>query len=74
MRETELSKDYLHHVGDEDLGERITASLRQAEAHRQEIAETLGRHLPDYKHKVEEMSKFFKQWIKDCFSSQEQQD
>lgn len=74
MRETELSKDYLHHVGDEDLGERITASLRQAEAHRQEIAETFGRHLPDYKHKVEEMNKFFKQWIKDCFSSQEQQD
>ncbi len=73
MRETGLKEKYLHHVDDEHLSEHITKSIHLAEEHREEIADTLSKSLVAYKEKVEEMSNFFKQWIKDCFSSQEQQ-
>ena len=68
MEETELHKSYLHHVDDKQLAERITASLHQAEKHRTEIANTIRHHLATYKNKVEEMSKFFTTWTKECFS------
>lgn len=68
MRETELDGDYLHRVDDAALGERITASLRKAEAHRDEIGALIDRHLAVYKDKTRQMAQFFTQWLKEHFS------
>ena len=68
MEEMELHQNYLHHVDDKQLAERITASLYQAEKHRTEIANTIRHHLAIYKNKVEEMSKYFAIWTKEYFS------
>ena len=66
--ETELADHYLHRVDDADLGERITASLRLADGHIQEIRETIRRHQAINEQKVNEMSQFFASWLKQHFS------
>lgn len=68
IHETELADSYLHQVDDVALGERITASLRLADEHREEIAGTIRRHQTIYEHKVYEMSQFFVSWLKEHFS------
>ena len=68
MEETKLHKKFLHHVDDKQLKERVTASLLQAEIHREEIAAAIRHNLAIYKKKVEEMGKFFTTWTKECFS------
>lgn len=68
MQESELADDYLHHVSDDNLSARITASLRKAEAHRSQIAATMDRHLADYKDKTNAMTQFFVEWLKQHFS------
>lgn len=68
IRETELAEGYLHHVDDEELGRRITTSLRQVDEHREEIAATIRRHQTIFEHKVQEMSQFFVLWLKKHFS------
>lgn len=68
MEEMELHRNYLHHVNDQQLADRITASLQHTEKHRTEIASTICHHLAIYKNKVEEMSKFFTTWTKESFS------
>lgn len=68
MRESELDEHYLHRTDDVRLGERITASLRHADRHRQEITAIIGRHLEIYKEKTDEMTKFFTIWLNRRFS------
>ena len=68
MHETELNGDYLFRVDDAGLGEHITASLRQAEEHREEIAALIGKHLDIYKDKTRQMTQFFTVWLKEQFS------
>lgn len=68
MCETELAKDYLHHVDDARLGERITASLQQADKHRDDITNRIRLHLQQYKTEVENMSTFFATWMEGQFS------
>lgn len=68
IRESELADHYLHRVDDPDLGARITASLQQADNHRELIAETICRHQTHNEHKVNEMSQFFVSWLRLKFS------
>lgn len=68
MSETNLAKDYLHHVDDADLGEHITASLHLADRHRDDITNHIRHHLQEYKMQVEKMSIFFAKWLKEQFS------
>ena len=68
LHETGLASHYLHHVDDAALGERITTSLRMADEHREEIVGTIRRHQAAYEGKVQEMSKFFKTWLRTYFS------
>lgn len=68
MGETGLDTHYLHHATDNDLEDRITRSLAMASDHREEIAETIGRHVAIYKEKTTAMSRFFITWLKEQFS------
>ena len=68
IRETELADHYLHHVDDDDLAERISTSLRKADAHRQEIIEIIKRHQVINENRVNQMRQFFKSWLKEHFS------
>lgn len=63
MHECELDRDYLHRVDDPHLGQRVAASLRLADAHREQIAGTIGRHLAQYKDKTKDMTHFFLVWL-----------
>lgn len=68
IRETQLDYDYLHHVGDERLGEHVIASLHLAIAQREEIAISIRQHVVVYKKKVEEMREYAISWLKEHFS------
>ena len=67
MNEVELAEHYLHHATDDNLEERIVASLHMAGEHEQEIGNTIRRHLTIYKNKTEAMSQFFAKWLKEKF-------
>ena len=68
IRETELADQYLHHVDDAGLGDRITSSLLLADDHREKISETIRKHQTISENKVSEMARFFISWLKDHFS------
>ena len=68
MSELGLAGHYLHPVTETDLENKITASLREADEHEQEIKDTLKRHLTIYKNKTTAMSQFFTTWLKEQFS------
>jgi len=68
MREVQLDGHYLHHVNDAGLEQRLVESLHRADTHREEIADTIRRHLTIYKNKVDEMSAFFTTWLKSIIS------
>jgi hypothetical protein len=67
MNEVELANHYLHHATDDNLEERIVASLQMAGEHEQEIGDTIRRHLAIYKNKTEAMSQYFTKWLKEQF-------
>ena len=67
MKEVELDKHYLHHATDENLEERIVASLQMAGEHEQEIGDTIRQHLAMYKNKTKAMSQYFEKWLKEQF-------
>ena len=67
MKEVELDKHYLHHATDENLEERIVASLQMAGEHEQEIGDTIRLHLAMYKNKTKAMSQYFEKWLKEQF-------
>ena len=67
MKEVELDKHYLHHATDENLEERIVASLQMASEHEQEIGDTIRQHLAMYKNKTKAMSQYFEKWLKEQF-------
>ena len=68
MREVGLAEHYLHHATDENLGNRILASLQMAGDHETEISKNIQRHLAIYKEKTTAMSQFFITWLKKQFS------
>jgi len=68
VHEAELADNYLHHVEDTDLGNRITTSLQLADCHRKEISETIRKHQAINENRVKEMSQFFVSWLKEQFS------
>lgn len=68
IRETQLDRDFLHHVGEDKLGERITASVHMAIERHEDIAANIARHVVLYKGKVKEMSEYFTLWLKEHFS------
>ena len=67
MKEVEPDKHYLHHATDENLEERIVASLQMASEHEQEIGDTIRQHLAMYKNKTKAMSQYFEKWLKEQF-------
>ena len=67
MNEVELAEHYLHHATDDNLEERIVASLHMAGEHEQEIGNTIRQHLTIYKNKTEAMGQFFAKWLKEQF-------
>ena len=67
MKEVELDKHYLHHATDENLEERIVASLQMAGEHEQEIGDTIRQHQAMYKNKTKAMSQYFEKWLKEQF-------
>lgn len=68
LHETELATLYLHRVHDAALGQRTITSLRMADKYRDEIVRTIEWHQEAYEGKVQEMSKFFKTWLRKFFS------
>ena len=68
MNEVELANHYLHHATDENLEERIVASLQMAGEHEKEISDKIRQHNTIYKNKTEAMSQYFAKWLKEQFS------
>ena len=68
ISETELSDDFLFTADDRQLDEHITHALHLADSRRQQIAETISRHLADYKAKTDDMCTFFTSWLNIIFS------
>ena len=68
MSEVGLSDHYLFKADDEQLCSHLTQSLQLAEEHRQEVSDTIARQLNEYKATVDEMSKFFAEWLEQHFS------
>lgn len=54
---------YLHHVGDADLARRISRSLEDADANRNDIIAAIHDHAELSRTTLKEMSEFLKQWI-----------
>lgn len=68
MREVGLSEHYLHHATDDNLSDKITASLLLAGEHQEEIRKNIQCHLANYKEKTMAMSQFFTTWLKKQYS------
>lgn len=66
--EAGLADAYLNHVDQPGLSEWITTSLRRADEHRDEIANTIRGYQVANEHTVHEMSQFFVSWLKNHFS------
>lgn len=67
MNEVELAKDYLHKATDDNLEERIVASLQMAGEQEKEISDKIRQHITIYKNKTEAMSLYFAKWLKEQF-------
>ena len=68
MKEMGLAENYLHRASDDDLEQKILDSMRRAGEHKQEIGEIVRHHLFVYKNKVNQMSQYFTEWLKNAFS------
>ncbi len=65
MRELSFDRRYLHHTGDEDLGQKLLDSLEDGAAHRAELQPYLIARARQYAAKQEEMGVFLKEYIED---------
>ena len=68
MHEVGLAGHYLHPATDNDLEQRIMASLKMADEHQQEIKQKIKRQLAIYKDKTMAMTQFFTSWLTKQFS------
>lgn len=68
MHEVGLADHYLHCATDNDLEQRIMASLKMADEHQQEIKQKIERQLAIYKDKIMAMNQFFTSWLTEHFS------
>lgn len=65
MKEVELDDAYLHHVADEDLGQKILGSLGEGYDCRSELKEHLQQQYTAYREKQKDMGIFLQQYITD---------
>lgn len=63
FRDIGFAAKYLHHVGDADLTRRISHSLEEADANRNDIIAAIHQHAALSRNTLTEMSEFLKQWI-----------
>lgn len=65
LAESGVAGKYLFHTTDADPGDHLCEAIRDAEAHREEISETIYRHTGIYKQQLEEMGAFLKDYLKE---------
>ena len=63
MKELKLNHDYLHHVNDLHLSDKIYRSLNMAEEQREMLEHRMEIQLEYYYETVKEMSVFFKNYL-----------
>ena len=68
MKELQGKYDDAIKTTDENLEERIVASLQMAGEHEKEISDKIRQHNTIYKNKTEAMSQYFAKWLKEQFS------